>query len=448
MRDLFVTAAVFSSLPFILWRPWLGIVVFTWLGFMNPHRLTWGFAYEMPFAMIVALATMVGTLVSREEKRIPWTRETVLLLVFVAWMALTTLFAVYPELAANQWNKVWKIQLMIFILLILMQRPERIQVLVWTIVLSLGFYGVKGGIFTVMTGGAYHVRGPVGTFIGGDNEIGLALIMTIPLMRYLQLTAGRAVVRYGLLVAMPITALAVVGSQSRGALLGLVAMGVFLWLKSRKKLVTAVLVGLAIVPILLVMPEQWYARMSTIQDYQQDGSALGRINAWWMAFNLARDRVFGGGFETFRREMFAIYAPEPGRVHDAHSIYFEVLGEHGFVGFALFLALGVMTWLSASWVARHARGTDGMRWMSDLARMIQVSLVGYGTAGAFLGLAYFDYYYTLVAIVVLCRTLLEKRLAERVGEASAADAGRSPALAPVLPGAKRWGAPEQADSGG
>src|SRR5512139_1873967 len=115
MRDIAVTLAVFGSLPFILARPWFGIIVWTWLGFMNPHRLAWGFVTEMPVAMIVALATLVGMLLSREEKRIPWTRESVVLALLVLWMTVTTFFAVFPELAWQQWEKVAKIQLMIFV---------------------------------------------------------------------------------------------------------------------------------------------------------------------------------------------------------------------------------------------------------------------------------------------------------------------------------------------
>jgi probable O-glycosylation ligase (exosortase A-associated) len=138
-----------------------------------------------------------------------------------------------------------------------------------------------------------------------------------------------------------------------------------------------------------------------------------------MAFNLAKDRPLGGGFETFRREMFARYAPDAGNVHDAHSIYFEVLGEQGFVGLALFLALAAMTWFSASWIARNAKLDGNTAWMADLSRMIQVSLVGYAAAGAFLGLAYFDYYYTLVAVVILCKGLLQRHLAAQAKEQAA-----------------------------
>ena len=406
MRDIVVTAVIFGSIPFILWRPYIGVLVWTWIGFMNPHRLCWGFAYDMPFAFIVAIATLIGLFVSREPKKIPWTRETVILLIFVAWMVLTTIFAVYPALAWEHLNKVAKIQLMIFVTLMLMQSKERINLLVWVMALSLAFYGVKGGIFTIVHGGVFHVRGHRGSFIDGDNEMGLALVMTIPLLRYLQLIAPRVWIRHALTIAMGLTALAAVGSQSRGALLGIVSMGTFFWLKSRNKFFTALLAAAAAVLIISVMPQQWHDRMATIETYQQDASAMGRINAWHMAFNLARDRPLGGGFDAFRAAMFARYAPDPDDVHDAHSIYFEVLGEHGFVGLALFLMLGVTTWRTGSWIIKKARGSPENRWLADLAAMVQVSLVGYASAGAFLGLAYFDFYYTLVAVIVLCRTVL------------------------------------------
>ncbi len=236
---------------------------------MNPHRLCWGFAYDMPFAMIVAVVTLVSLLMSKEPKKIPWTRETILLLIFLAWMLLTTTNAMYPALAWPYLNQFWKIVLMVYVTMLLMQSKERIDLLVWVIALSIGFYGVKGGIFTIVHGGVYHVRGPAASFIGGDNEMGLALIMTIPLLRYLQLTTRKFWVRGGLSPrAMLLCAIATVGSQSRGALLGLVAMGGFLWLKSRNKFFTGVLGALAIALVLTVMPQQWYDRMATIQNYE------------------------------------------------------------------------------------------------------------------------------------------------------------------------------------
>jgi probable O-glycosylation ligase (exosortase A-associated) len=154
--------------------------------------------------------------------------------------------------------------------------------------------------------------------------------------------------------------------------------------------------------------------MSTIQNYENDESANGRINSWKMAFNMAKNRALGGGFDCFQSYSFALYAPNPDDVHDSHSIYFEVLGDHGFVGLAIFLLLGLMTWGTASWVIARAHRDRERRWLADLCAMVQVSLIGYASAGAFLGLAYFDYYYTLIALVVLCKAVLVSQI--RVAE--------------------------------
>jgi len=88
-------------------------------------------------------------------------------------------------------------------------------------------------------------------------------------------------------------------------------------------------------------------------------------------------------------------------VNDFHSIYFEVMGEHGFIGFGLFLLLGLLAWIRARQVIKRCKLDPEQKWAADLAAMTQVSLIGYATGGAFLGLAYFDLPYHLMIIILL-----------------------------------------------
>jgi probable O-glycosylation ligase (exosortase A-associated) len=165
--------------------------------------------------------------------------------------------------------------------------------------------------------------------------------------------------------------------------------------------------------------------MSTISSYETELSAQSRFASWEYAVDVASKRIVGGGFGVF-----------VGR-SDAHSIYFEVLGEHGIIGLALFLALGLFTWFSASRIRRTAEETEDLAWMGTLARMTQVSLVAYGTAGAFLGMAYFDFTYNLVLIVVVCKAILAARQTlPKPGPA--ADVGARPRMkAAAVPGERR-----------
>jgi probable O-glycosylation ligase (exosortase A-associated) len=215
---------------------------------------------------------------------------------------------------------------------------------------------------------------------------------------------------------MMLSVLSIFASYSRGAVLAVAAMGLFMLLKSRKKKLI-ILVALVALPVMLsFMPEKWFERLDTVKTYEQDASALGRINAWWFAFNVAVERpLIGGGYDVFDPELFKRYAPEPENFHDAHSIYFQVLGEHGFVGLILFVLLGWLAFRSATWTIRHTKELAELTWARDLASMVQVSIIGYAVGGAFLGLAYFDLYYHLVAIVLLTQAYVSREID---GEAS------------------------------
>ena len=184
------------------------------------------------------------------------------------------------------------------------------------------------------------------------------------------------------------------------------------------------------------MPEKWFDKMHTISSYEEDGSAMGRLNSWAFAINLAKDNpLTGGGYETFSSALFEVYAPIA-QSRDAHSIYFEVLGEHGFVGLFLFLLLMLLAWRTGSWIIRNTKGYQDLMWASDLARMVHVSLVGYAVAGMFLGLAYFDLYYILIAILVVTRRLVGEEIAQQSVERDSAETIRSTSPSGISSGAE------------
>ena len=411
MRDIVLFVTVFGLLPLALWRPYVGILLWSWLGYMNPHKLSWGSAFYFPFAQVVGIVTLIGFVFDKEPKRVPWCGVLAVWIGFVVWMNVTTFFSLVPDLAWEEWDRTMKIQLMALLTLILMNGKDRIDKLVYVIVGSIGFFGVKGGIFSIATGGNFRVWGPTGTFIEGNNEIGLALVMILPLMWYVYQQREHKLLRWAILAAIGCTALAILTTHSRGAFLAIIAMAIVWWFRSRQKLWLGLIMLLAAPALWVSMPDHWHDRMATIQTYEEDGSAMGRINAWYFAVNLASDRpLVGGGFQTYMPDLFYRYAPDPEDFHDSHSIYFEILAEHGYVGLALFLILGTLSLIMAGQTRREAMRSAETAWLVDLCSMLQVSLIGYAVGGAFLGLAYFDLYYHLIALVVLSNVALKKHV--------------------------------------
>jgi putative inorganic carbon (hco3(-)) transporter len=428
MRDLLVTAIVLGALPYAFRHPWMGVMLWTWLSVMNPHRLTWGFAYDAPFAAMAAGATLLGLYFSKDKVQLPKAPAVYVLLAFIAWMVLSTAFAIDPFNSWDQLKKVIKIQLMTIVALLVLHEKRHILWFVWVNALSIGFYGVKGGLYTIATAGAGRVWGP-GGFIGGNNEIGLAMLVAIPLLYYLYLTTQHKWVRTGLLGAIGLSAIAVLGTQSRGAFLAIAGMGAFLWWRAPRKLFSGIVIATAAIVALATMSEAFFARMETIKTYEEDTSAMGRIHAWQTAINIANARPFGAGFYMYKDTVFAQYAPRErsANVDDkayearaAHSIYFQILGEHGWVGLVLFLSLWVMAWRGASRLRKQTRGRQDLMWIFQLAGMCQVALMGYGIGGAFLSLAYFDFLYNIIVVIVVTQRWLQLHLAKQAPVAAGA----------------------------
>jgi len=399
MRDLVVTLFMTITIPLGLFHPWMGIMNWTFISLASPHRQAYGFIYDAPLAMLTVITTLLGILFSRDPKRLVIRGPMVWMGFFAFWMLITYPFSLDQGDGYNQeiLSKVMKIMFMNFIAVMVIFNRKQIDILIAVCAISLGIYGVKGGIFTLMTGGNFRVQG-LGGFLVGNNEMALALIMIVPLLYYMQQTTDNRWYRKGLLAAIFLTCVAAIGSQSRGALIALVAMGAAFIYRSPQR-------GKALIPFLAValfipffMPESWWSRMDTISTYDQDASAMGRINAWYLAWNVATHNFFGGGFYLESDHIFAMYAPDPTDIHVAHSIYFQTLGQHGFIGLFLFLGMWVSTWRTARWINRFSHDPKDQL----LSRMIEVSLIGYATGGAFLNLAYFDGpYYLLVALAAL-----------------------------------------------
>lgn len=423
MRDVAVVLFFLVLSVAAFRRPFYGALLWVLFGLMNPHRMTYGFAYAIPFAQMSVVVTVLAALFHARDVRWPRGAPVVILMIYMAWMGLTTVFAIVPEPSLSKYLDVLKVLGMTIVVATMIRSRDEIMGLVWVVVLSIGFFGFKGGLFTIATGGSFRVWGPPASLVQGNNELAVALIITIPLIYFLATNASVArdffpvsriperLIRRGGHLGMLLCAAAALGSQSRGALLAIAVMGAVLWWRSRAKLAIGATLILVVVVAIPMLPETWFERMETIRTYEEDLSALQRLNAWQTAINIAKDRVTGAGFVTAHPDVFGRYSPRPGSqwIYVAHSIYFQVLGDHGYVGLTLFLGFWATTYLAAGRTARRARAHADLAWAVNLMNMCKVSMVGFAVGGAFLSLAYWDMPYYLMVIVVTTGLLVRAR---------------------------------------
>lgn len=419
VRDIALLLILIGSVPVILWRPWIGVLMWYWVGLMNPHRLTWDFMHGFPAAMLVGGVTLVALIFVRDRELPPLTKETVLVLLMAAWFTLTSAFAWVPAEAWAYWQQAMKMLGFTLVTTMLIHGRQRSEWLMIVIAGSLAFYGVKGGLFVLTTGGSNRVLGPAQSFIGGNTSLGLAMLMTMPVILVLarQAREGRlaclgrgrwtVVAGWGGYAAFWLAGLATVFTYSRGALLGLAAIAPFVFLKMRYKSVLLVLAFVVASSMMVLVPDKLVERAETIQNYEEDWSAMQRIQAWGVNWNIAAEHPLGAGFrfEYAGDERWLSYANFMGEWNNqarvAHSNYFQMLGQHGFVGLALYLGLLFGVLLRLFRLGWKARSREETRWISEYAWALFVGIIAYAVAGAFLNLAFFTLFYAFVAAAMV-----------------------------------------------
>ena len=434
MSSYALTAFVFALVPVCILRPWLGILAWYWIGLMNPHRLSWGWSHDMPFAMIIGTATLLGALFAKDRRPIPWSRELVLIAVLLLYFTFTTFFAWAPVDAWPELEKVAKIIAMTFLATMFIYGRTRIHALLLVVALSVGFYGFKGGIWSILRGGAEQVLGPEQSFMDGNTFIGLALNMVIPLLVALGRVEARRWLKHLLYLTAALSVVASIFTYSRGAWLGLAVVLPLVILQFKRStsfaLIALLVPALVFLPVLL--PDKVFNRAETIEEYEADGSANQRLMSWTVHWRIGTQHpLTGAGFELEAADDSRWLELGDAKYQSflnnssyaAHSIYFQILGQHGLVCFLIFLALLVSVHLTLNRLRRRARETIDADWIGTYATGIQIALVAYMVSGAFLSSAYFDLawlYYALAAI--LSRELATQEAApERVsGRAVAA----------------------------
>ncbi|MTJ83685.1 MAG: putative O-glycosylation ligase, exosortase A system-associated [Telmatospirillum sp.] len=408
MRDIALVSGLLVLLGITLRYPYAGVLTWGWMTLMNPHMMVYSFARGAPLNFAVALVTVVSFLMSREKLRWPRDPLPYLMVAFVAWMTFNSFFAADPDWSWPLWDRTIRIYAFIFLALATMTSKARLHAMVWVIVISIGYYGVKGGVFTLMSGGNFRVYGPENTIIGDNNQLAAAIVMILPLVYYLMQHTENKWLRLGFKLSFPLQIATVLGSYSRGGVIALSVMLSLFWLRSRRKVTYFIMGALLVWGTFQFMPAEFFGRMSSVGDASTDQSFIGRVNAWQVSYHYAVDHFpFGAGYAgTQRKQVFNYYFPDTD-THAAHSIYFQVLGEHGFPGLFLYLLIAVQALYNTRIVLRRCRGRPELAWARDLATMTEVALIGFYVGGAALSMAYYDGFLLLQAFTSILRQQTE-----------------------------------------
>lgn len=386
------------------------------------NAYAYGFAAQIPFNKIAAAMAILTLMFSREPKRMPANFTVVLMVLFGIWGGISAMTSISSQgYVVDYLERLVKIIVFVLMIVLVINTRERIEAFLYAICLSLGFHGVLAGAKFLASGGSSRINGPGQSIIGDNNHLALAMVVLLPMVIYLYRQANHRLLKYALMGSGTLVAVAVMGTFSRGGFLGIASIGMLAFVRSnRKGRFVAIVVPMVALAIAFA-PDLWSNRMDSIKSADQDSSFMGRVIAWKQSTLIAMaNPVFGGGFHAvqdfnvwidtqrnFKRLDF-IPTAEPSQTiaYAAHSIYFEVLGDLGFGGLAIFILILLTSWRNAALIIRHSKDREAWRWAGELATGLQYSLIAYAVSGAALSMAYFDLIYVVCALLVVMRAMV------------------------------------------
>jgi probable O-glycosylation ligase (exosortase A-associated) len=435
VRDLAFIAFLLAFFGMGFRRPFLLVLVYVYIDIVSPQRLTYLLLNTIPISLI-AVALAVGGWVLADDKRD--TRvgaRSVLIIVLMLYCWATTLAADFPVEALEKWDWVWKALIFAAFLPLTLRTRLRIEALLVFMVLSASSIIIVGGIKTIASGGGGY--GQLNLMV--DNNSGLyegstistVAIAIIPVIFWF-MGYGTIFKRdwrlKGFCLALVFACLLIpVGTSTRTGLLciGLLAL-LSLRAVKRKGLYLAAIaaLGVAAVPFL---PSTFTNRMNTIKTYQADESASTRLAVWKWTIDYAKDHPFGGGFNAFlgNRIRYDLKTAEGGAITGGskvevdkarayHSAYFEMLGEQGYPGLALWLAINLIGIVRMEVLRRRYRDPDGeLAWAGPLAAALQSAHIVYLLGAAFIAIAFQPFIYMLIGAQIGLDTYLGRKRNEQ-----------------------------------
>lgn len=418
MRGLLVAILVLGWVPVILFKPHIGVLVWSWVSHMIPQSYTFNFARNFPFLVLVFAVTAIGMIVNKEKYKLPSHPIVYAIFLYWFWVLLTTSVGMDegPVFTSYMWQKMIqfsKVLIFALISIAVMQSPNRVKGFLWVMTMSLGFIAIKGGLFTLLTGGGSRVEG-AGGMMEDNNQLAMAMAMLMPLAFYIAQNPPTKIMKWPLFGAALLVPFAALGTQSRGGTVAVGAVVAMTLLKSKHKF--KLVVGIVVLggAIWTFMPDSYKNRIASTENAAtDDGSFRGRVSMWKYSVNLVDENpVMGGGFNVFYvPRAIELYMPPGFKARAPHSIYFEVLAEHGYVGLTLFLTLLFTGWYSGTTQAKLFRQYSETKWLGDLSAALQLSLIGFAVGGLTVNIATFDVFYHVLAMLVMCRVVGDQIMA-------------------------------------
>jgi len=414
----------FAAEGFVFWATCCYLIV----EYVRPQQL-FRPLYDMPVGVIVLGAALLAHLVSGRWFAMKGVGSWLLLL-FSAVIVMASLTAYEPSTAFQGW-RLWFSWVVIYFLIINVVNTERRLVFFTLVWLLCHYYMSQGGAKQFVLRGFrfedYGVVGAPGWFLN-SGEFGVAMCMFLAVSWHFYLAVRTRLTKWRkvFVLGMPVTAIVgIVGSSSRGAVVGLAAVGAWELLQTKHRVRGAIGVAVLAAAVWLILPPEQKERFHTAGT---DYTSVQRKVYWKAGLDMARTHpVLGVGYNNWFPFYLDHYAEPRAATKEAriaqlpHNIFVHCMAELGYVGLAVLLLL-IFGTLRINYqtrqLARAGRGPPNS-FVTHMAHGLDGALIGYLASGFFVSVLYYPFFWINLALTVALGAIARRNLRERLAGAAA-----------------------------
>lgn len=435
IRTVLVVIALTIGWGFALTGPLYAACLYLWIAYFRPESWAWSALFTtMNMSYIAGAYLVIRTLIS--GTRLRFDLRSCLLLLFLGHAFVSTWFGVNRAHSMGYWQDFAKVIVVSILLTNIIKTAADLRLILIVITLSLGFEAGKQGWAELILHPGQRNDNWI-PFLGDNNVVAVGMAMLLPIIGALAATSTGWQKRAFQFLSIGVMYRGL-STYSRGGFLSLGAVGTLWFWRSPHKLKTAGAVLVVTLVVVPVLPQQFWDRMSTIAPAEErDNSQQGRFHFWQVAVAMSNDRPLAGVGHSGYELAYNAYDFSGGQYalnRSVHSAWFGVLGELGYPGLLLFVAITVSSLLTCRRVRLAAQRGEIPGPLGPYAIGLESSLVAFMVGGSFVSFQYSEMLWHFFALsIALERVAVAEAAANRVRldeEARAAVKEPSPAPDP------------------
>lgn len=379
----------------------------------NPEGRWWGSEipdFRYSFLTSILMILMLAIRYSELSKVSSWRKQPVFawMLLFLLMHFIAQTYALNPMVHSRFTEYYWKLVVVMLVAYKLLSTEKLVNSAIWVYLLGAGYIGYYGTSMGRDGGGRLSSIGLVDTSMD-TNGAAAALVPSLVMLLYYGWQSNWKV-RIVVVLCSAFIVNALILANSRGAFLGAaVGGGLFIgfmlfsrYQKAGQRLTAVAIVICGLAGALSLTDETFWNRMQTLEANEQGqrgGDGRDRMYFWFGTFEMLKDYPQGmgiGGFPT----LSGVYLDQS-KVADSvqnrsvHSIWFQVLGEFGWLGLFIFLGMLVTIFRISNQTKRYLLSQNRTDiYFKILA--LQCALIGFLVAASFIDRARAEILYWMI----------------------------------------------------